>query len=59
MASHVADTREPVSEESLRVISDQELEEARNDPEVIARLRDADRVLAKRKAARERHHEGR
>ncbi len=54
MASHAADTHELISEESLGVITVEEFEEARRDPEVIALLRKADRVLAKRKAAGER-----
>lgn len=55
MASHVADTHELISEESLGVITVEEFEEARRDPEVIALLRRADRVLAEREAARARH----
>lgn len=59
MALHVADTHELASRESLGVISAEEYEKARRDPEVIALLRDANRVLAARKAARARHDDNR
>ena len=55
MAFNVFDTQEFATEESLGVITAEEFEEARRDPDVIALLREADRVLAERKAARERH----
>jgi hypothetical protein len=54
MAFHVTDTHELLSQESLGIITVEEFEEARRDPEVIALLRNANRVLAERKAARER-----
>lgn len=59
MAFNVFDTQELANEESLGVITAEEFEEARRDPEVIALLREADRVLAERKAARERHDDSR
>ncbi len=48
MAPRVADIHEPTSQESLGVITLEEFEAARRDPEVIALLRRAERVLAAR-----------
>lgn len=48
MAPRVADIHEPISQESLGVITLEEFEAARRDPKVIALLRRAEQVRAAR-----------